>query len=101
MDTGPEGGASSPVASRALPRRRICWRPTGRYTGPATPGLTSGFLEPLRGIPIGCQCAFGCGPDGDPAERVVAGMSAIDCCRTSSLSVRAEICSESFFISAR
>ena len=63
--------------------------------------LPAGFLESWRDTPIGCQCAFGCGPDGAPAARVVGGMLAIDCCRASSLSVSAAICLESFIISDR
>ena len=77
------------------------WVATGLISHLWTPGLTSGLPGVGEVIPIGCQCVFGCGPDVDPPERVVGGMLAIDCCRTSSLSVRAAICSESFFISAR
>jgi hypothetical protein len=75
-------------------------RSAGHVGQPATKPFPAAFLESRRGIPIGSQRAFGCGPDGDPAAWVVGGMLAIDCCRASSLSVRAAICSESFFISA-
>jgi hypothetical protein len=73
------------------------WHLDSPQAGPAP----ATFLESRRGIPIGSQCAFGCEPDGDPAAWVVGGMLAIDCCRASSLAVRAAIWSNSRFVSAR
>ncbi len=109
---GAAHGISNPNAERGFKYRKkdlVRGRPLARCAiegiarhlyNPRIPDLPAAFLESRRGIPIGSQCAFGCGPDGDPAARVVGGMLAIDSCRASSFSVRAAIFSESFFISA-
>ena len=61
---------------------KLGWRAL-RWTGTPSamdsrkfPDSPTGFRDLRRGIPIGSQCAFGCGPDGDPAAWVVGGMLA-------------------------